>query len=537
MTSLTIVSFDWAVFVVYIVGVFGFGIYMSRRDKGAQDYYQAGRQLPWYAIALSLFATNISSGSLVGLAGDGYRVGMAVGTLEWGAVLGLLLLAYVFLPFYRRSGVYTTPEFLEKRYNLTTRILFGTAILLFEMLIFLPFLLYAGGLVVEVMFGIPLTTAVIVIAVFVGVYTTYGGLGAVVWTDVLQGIVMLVGGSLIVLLGLREIGGFGALFTQAEGHMHVCLPADHPDFPFPGTMIGGFFLISVYFWCQNQTIVQRSLGARSLWDAQMGTVAACFIKLVSPFVIVLPGVIAAVLLPDLEKSDQALPALIAEVIPAGLRGIIIAAVAASLMSSADSAINSWATIFTFDFYQRLMNPKASEQQLVRVGRMVTILLLTIAVIRAPMLRENDSILQYLLNALAYISVPVVVVFLIGIFWWRATAIAATITFIGSPFICYMSQYNHQLLRFGSHPMSMVYWIPIATVLSSLLFVGISFLSRAPSFESIEGVLWSHEGALGSQLRGGIGDPGQTARYTFWTDHRCWAVLSLVLLGLTLWVLR
>ena len=202
---------DWAVLTVYLVGVFGFGLYMSRREKTEADFFLAGRRLPWYAIALSLFATHISSGSLIGLAGDGYRVGMAVGTLEWGAILGLFLLAFVFVPYYQKSCVYTMPEFMEKRYNVYVRTLFAGAVLIFEILVNIPFLLYAGGLAMKVIFGIDIIWATIAIALFVGIYTTFGGLSAVVWTDVIQGCFMIVGGIILTLFGLYAIGGFDAI--------------------------------------------------------------------------------------------------------------------------------------------------------------------------------------------------------------------------------------------------------------------------------------------------------------------------------------
>ena len=237
--------FDWLIFASYMAGIFGFGIYMSRREETSADFFLAGRRLPWYAIALSLFSTNISSGSLIGLAGDAYRYGLAVGTLEWGALFGLVLLAFVFLPYYQRRAVYTMPEFMEHRYGVAVRVIFATAVLLFEMLINNPFMFYAGALAIEVMFGIPLVWGVVGIGVFTGLYTTYGGLAAVVWTDVVQAVLMIVGGTVLVLLGLNAVGGVGALMTQAGEKMHVCLPASHPAYPFPATMIGGYFLVTV----------------------------------------------------------------------------------------------------------------------------------------------------------------------------------------------------------------------------------------------------------------------------------------------------
>src|SRR5712691_1937709 len=210
---------------------------MSRRERTSTDFFLAGRRLPWYAIALSLFSTNISTGSLIGLAGDGYRYGLAVGTLEWGAILCLLLLAFVFLPYYQRRRVYTMPEFMEHRYNLPVRLVFSGTVLLFEMCVNKPFMLYAGALAIEVMFGIPLIWGMIGIGLFTVAYTAYGGLGAVVWADVVQAVLMILGATMLVLLGLHHIGGLSALVARAGDKLHVCLPANHPAYPFPATMI------------------------------------------------------------------------------------------------------------------------------------------------------------------------------------------------------------------------------------------------------------------------------------------------------------
>ena len=306
MTPLNTNWIDWSIFGLYILAVFVFGLYMSRKEETAADFFLAGRRLPWYAIALSMFATNISAGSLVGLAGDAYRVGIAVGTLEWGAVLGLFMLTFIFLPYYQRRGVYTLPEFMEQRYNLPVRLIFAVSVLVYEILIYIPFLLLGGAIVIDVMFGIPFLWGLIGIAAFVGAYTILGGLGAVVWTDVIQGSLMIVGGAVVTILGLIEIGGVERLMTEAADKMHVWLPADHPDYPFPGTLIGGYFLVTIYYWCLNQTMVQRALGARTEWDARMGAMVACMIKVILPFILVLPGIC---------QSPRYIPHPVTKVIP------------------------------------------------------------------------------------------------------------------------------------------------------------------------------------------------------------------------------
>lgn len=533
---------DWLVFISYNAIVFSFGIYMSRREETPLDYFLAGRRLPWYAVMLSLFATNISSGSLIGLAGDGFRYGMAVGTLEWGAILCLLMLTFIFLPYYQRHGVYTMPEFMERRYNLAVRTLFSAAVLLFEVIVNIPFIFFAGGLALEVMFGVPLVSGIIAIGVFVGVYTVFGGLSAVIWTDVLQSALMITGGIIVTVLGLHAIGGIDALFTAAADKMHVGLPADHPAYPFPATMIGGYFIISIYYWCQNQTMVQRALGARSHWDSRMGAVAACFIKLILPFILVLPGIIALVLFSDLKEADKALPLLINKVVPTGLSGLLFAAVAAALMSSADSSLNSWSTLFTIDFYHRLIDRHASPRRLILVGRLATVAVLVAVVIRAPMLRGNESILQFLLHGLAYISAPVSVIFLLGIFWRRSTPWAAFLTLLVSPVFCYFSSNLPRFIK-GAGELSITSWLPIATALTALFMVAASLVTRPKPAASLEGFIWSREDTLLMNQavfqkfqEAGDNPLPAAARYRFWMDYRLVGALAFALMVLLIWLL-
>lgn len=545
-------SYNWidlSVFFVYIVVVFCFGIYMSRKEDTAEDFFLAGRRLPWFAVALSLFATNISSGSLIGLAGDAFRDGLAVGILEWGAILGLFILAYIFLPYYQRRRIYTLPEFLEQRYNLAARSIFAIAMLLYEIVVFLPFVLYGGGVVVEEMFGVPFLWGLIGIATFVGIYTIVGGLGAVVWTDVIQGILMIVSGVVVTVLGLVELGGIDAFREKAADKLHVCLAADHERFPFWGTMFGGPFLITVFYWCLNQTIVQRTLGARSEWDARMGTMCACLIKLILPFVIVLPGIIMFALEPGFEPADKALPELIQRVVPTGLSGLLIAAILAALMSSADSSLNSWATIFTHDIYHRLIDPEASPRRLISVGRIAIACLLVVVVVRTTFLSGIQSILQFLLTGAAYMSGPVVVVFLLGVLWSRATSVAAVVTMLLSPVICYACQNMKDICElfgfvgYGFSQSSTVYWLPLAVCFISLLMIVVSLLTEPKSPQALKGLIWSWRDTLtfDSQLfnRRDIETTGEFEKRVIylWKDYRLVGAVAMVLMIVTIWWLR
>ena len=517
---------------------------MSRKEDTSADFFLAGRRLPWFAVAISLFATNISSGSLIGLAGDGYRFGMAVGTLEWMAVISFVLLTFIFLPYYQRRSVYTMPEFMEQRYNVGVRLLFSGTVLTFETMINIPFLLFTGGLAIEVMFGVPLMWAIVAIGIFVGVYTVWGGLGAVVWTDVVQGCLMILGSTLVTLYGLQAIGGIGPLMTLASEKMHVVLPSDHPAYPFPATMLGGFTVLGVYYSCLNQTMVQRVLGARTEWDARMGSMAACYIKLMLPFVIVLPGIITFVLFPNLEEPDKALPLLINSVVPAGLSGLVLAAVVASLMSSADSSLNAWATLFVYDFYHRLIDKKAHAKRLILVGRSAIVLVLVAAAMRAPMLRGNESIVQYFLNGLAYIAGPISVISMVGIFWRRATSTAALVTLITAPGVCYLAQHMKAIIGWGPDVMTMVHWLPIAVAGSLLVMIVVSLYTKPKEPTLLEGLIWSAEDTLmfGSHLmrrrdQEGIGSAVGASRLYIWKDYRVVGSVALVLMVAMVWYFR
>ena len=520
---------DWIVFGIYLASVFAFGLYMSRREESSSDFFLAGRGLPWYAIALSLFASNISSGSLVALAGDAYRFGMAVSTLEWGAIVCLSLLVFVFLPYYRSSFVFTTPEFLEKRYGPTARMLFATSAIAVELWVYMPYMFYAGGLFLESLFGLPFAWSVIGIAVFVGIYTTIGGLGAVVWTDVIQGVLMIAGGLTVTALALAEIGGWTAFCEQVpEEHMSVCLPGDHPAYPFPATMIGGYLMVSIYYWCQNQTIVQRTLAARSEWDSRMAAVGACFVKLLLPFVLVLPGVLAVVLLPNLgtgAEADKVLPKLIETVVPTGLMGLIMAAMIASLMSSADSGLNSLATIITNDFYHRWLDKSATESRLILVGRIASVAVLICAVTRALTMQKNESLMQFLQVGLAYVAAPIIVVFLGGLFWRGATSVGAVATLLAAPLVCFFSQHGQEKIATW-WPTHMVYWLPIAVGILATLLVAVSLCTQRKSAADLEGLIWTRKTALAkSEHHSGI------------KDYRLWAVLALALMAAQIWWLR
>ena len=391
----------------------------------------------------------------------------------------------------------------------------------------------------------PLIWSLVGIALFVGAYTTWGGLGAVVWTDVIQGCFMVVSGVIVTIFGLRAIGGIDVLMAEAGEKIHVALPMDHPEYPFPATFLGGYFLIGIYYWCQNQTIVQRTLGARTEWNARMGTMVACFIKLITPFILCLPGVIAFILFPKLDVPDQALPLLVSKVVPIGLSGLVIAAIMAALMSSADSTVNSWGTLLTYDIYHRLIDKKASSKRLILVGRLATIFLLTFAVWRSPTLRDNPSVLQFLLNGLAYITTPIIVLSLVGVFWRRATQTAAVVTILTAPRQLLSGSEPTSYDRLGTASDLHFYWLPVAVTISVLVMITVSSFTRPKDSAALAGLIWARQDTLafGRHLfrpRYQASEEGTTTteeRLRSWKDYRLVGALALIILAVLMWVFR
>ena len=341
---------DYAIVVAYFIGVVAHGIYVSRKQSGgSEDYFLAGRSLPWYLIGFSLFASNMSGSSFVGLMGGAYANGVVIFNYEWTAALVLILFAIFILPSYLRAKISTVPGFLEERYDVRSRRAFSLFTILAIMFIDTAGALYAGGLVISNVTGyLNLWAAVAVLALVAGIYTILGGLSAVVVTDTVQAILLIIGAAALFWIGLDEIGGWEELFTGTPEDMtHMILPADDDFLPWTGLL--GVILLGFYYWTINQFVVQRTLGAKDLKEGQIGAIFAGFLKLPNIFLMVLPGVIALKLYPDLETPDLAFPTLAFELMPIGVRGLIMAALIAAIMSSLDSALNSASTLVVKDF--------------------------------------------------------------------------------------------------------------------------------------------------------------------------------------------
>ncbi len=418
-------SVDILVFVGYFVVVAAIAVLVSRREREAADYFLAGRSLSWWLIGMSLIASNISTEHFVGMAGSGVDFGLAIASYEWMAAVTLVIVARWFLPRLLELGVTTMPEYLERRFDARARGWLAVYMLLAYVFVAMATVLYAGGLALQTLFGLRLGWGILILAGFAGAYTAYGGLKAVVWTDLLQGSMLLVGGAITTFFALRAVGGWGRLVERAGDKFHMVLPLDHPELPWFAIFFGGLWIANLFYWGCNQFITQRALGARDIRQGRFGVLFAAYLKLAIPFIIVIPGIAASVLFAgELERSDMAYPLLIERLLPAGLTGLMFAALLAAIMSSLDSMANAAATIFTVDLYQRHLRPGAGERRLIGVGRASTAAFLGLAACWAPFLASFERVFSYIQEFWGLITPGVAVVFLAGLFWRGATAPAA-----------------------------------------------------------------------------------------------------------------
>jgi SSS family solute:Na+ symporter len=418
---------DVASFCLFIAVVIGVSLYASRKEESGEDYFLAGRRLTWWLIGFSLIASNISTEHFVGMAGRGYDIGLAIASYEWMAAVTLVLVAFFFLPHFLRSGIYTMPEFLEYRFDVVTRTIMATFMMLAYVLVALATVLYSGALALEAVFGVDATLGIWLIGIRAGMYTVYGGLKAVVWSDLLQGIALILGGLLVTALGFRAVGGVGPFVELAGDKLHTVLPWNHPEMPWVAVFIGGLWIPNLFYWGLNQFITQRTLGARSLRDGQRGIVLAAALKLLIPFIIVFPGIMAAELYGgSIANPDQAYPVMIREILPVGLTGLMFAALFGAVMSTLDSLLNSAATIFTIDIYQRhLRRGEADPARLVRVGRVATAVLVIVGCSWAPLVARAGSVFQYIQMFWGFISPGIVASFAFGLFWKKTPPLAAS----------------------------------------------------------------------------------------------------------------
>lgn len=431
---MTLSPIDILTFVGFFGVVIGVSLYQSRKEASTADYFLAGRSLGFGLIGFSLIASNISTEHFVGMAGQGFgRIGLAVASYEWMAAVSLVIVGLFLLPRFLRSGIYTIPEFLEYRYNATARTIMAIFMMIMYVAVALASILYSGAIGLSTIFDTNLTLGVWLIGIVAGAYTIYGGLKAVVWTDLFQGAALLIGGAVVMVLGFNAVGGPSAFFEANADKLHVILPADDPDIPWTALVLG-LWIPNLFYWGLNQFIVQRTLGAKSLRDGQLGIMLAAGIKLFIPFIIIIPGIMAFQLYADqITTADQAYPTLIREILPVGLRGIMFAALFGAVLSSLDSMLNSASTIFTMDLYKRHLSPNAETATLVRVGRYATAVFVLVACLIAPLLGNPGfgGIFTYIQMFQGFISPGIVIVFLFGLVVRRAPPAAAVAALLGN----------------------------------------------------------------------------------------------------------
>jgi SSS family solute:Na+ symporter len=490
-------TLDWLVLGLYFALLLGVAIWVIRqRQRDTTDYFLAGRNVGWFVIGASIFASNIGSEHLVGLAGAGHSTGVVFGHYEIHAYL-ILLLGWVFVPYYIRSGVFTMPEFLEKRFNSGARWFLSIVSLVGYVLTKVSVTIYAGGVVFETLLGIDFWTGALTTVVLTGIYTVLGGLRAVVYTEVVQTIVLLLGASAVTFYGLSEIGGWSNLRDIAGSeHFNMWKPIDDPRFPWPALLFGTP-IVGFWYWCTDQYIVQRVLAAKNISIARRGAIFGAYLKLMPIFLFMIPGIIAFALQKsgrlELGASDQALPALVMTLLPAGLRGLVAGGLLAALMSSLASLFNSCSTLFTKDIYEKL-RPDTSEKKLVRVGRLATGAVVLLGILWIPLMsRISGQLYEYLQSVQAYIAPPIAATFLLGVFFRRINGKGALAALVGG-FLLGMLRLVLELNK--THlsgfwrayaEMNFLYFCIALFVACVLILTLVSLLSERPPLEKVEGL--------------------------------------------------
>ncbi len=449
MAALTVL--DLIAFVAFLAIVVGVSLYASRKEKSSEDYFLAGRSLTWWLIGFSLIASNISTEQFVGMSGSAYgRVGMAIASYEWMAAVVLVLVGWFLLPRFLKAGIYTMPQFLEYRYNATTRAIMAAFLMIAYVVVAMATVLYSGAIAINAIFNIPdyfhqhlglpqesahlwaTIAGIWFIGLIAGVYTIYGGLKAVVWSDLIQGAALIAGATVITIIGFRLIGdgsffdGIASFRETNADKLHTVLPWNDPELPWVAVFIGGMWIPHTFYWGLNQFITQRTLGAKSLAEGQKGILFAALLKIFMPLVIVLPGIMAYQLYGgQIANPDEAYPHMINQILPPSLRGIMLAALFGAVMSSFNSMLNSASTILTIDLYQRHVNADASQKRIVRFGRFATAAFVIIACLWAPIISRFEGVFTYIQMVWGFITPGIVAAFIVGLIVKRTPPLAAS----------------------------------------------------------------------------------------------------------------
>ena len=496
---------DLAVFAAYMLITVGLGFWVARKGKKtAQGYFLGNKTIPWFVIGSSMVAADISSEQFISNVGGAYKHGIVLATGDWNAWIIYSLLILIFLPYYVRTGLYTMPEFLERRYNAACRYIFAIASIAGFVAAINAGALYSGGIMLDSFFGDDLArmlpritiggstvSAVVMYIVFfavtTGLYTIYGGLKSAAWTDFMQIIILLFAGFLVPVLALRHAGDLSGFIQEHPEHFQVFKPVTHPVFPFTG-LFTGFLSVGIWYSCTSQHMVQRVLAAKDEWNARVGVVCAGFLHVILPFFFIVPGIVALKMFPNLPRPDQAYLLLVKELIPTGLKGLLLAGMAAALMGHVATVLNSAATIVTIDLYKRLTRREVSDRDQVRFGRWAGVVVLAASIWIAITFTNNPDrpLFEKIQTVFFFIAPPFAVVFTLGILWRRANATAAVWTIVtGFVFSWVLTQfevlgryntYNHRALA--------------AWVLCMGVMIAVSGVTAPPPPEKVEGIIWN-----------------------------------------------
>jgi SSS family solute:Na+ symporter len=498
--SLNISTIDFLIILFYILIVLSIGFYFRKRNRSSEEYFLAGRNIGWVAIGASLFATNISSEHFLGLAGTGSKSGLAVGQFEWLACLILLLLGWVFTPFYLKSGVYTMPEFLERRYNTASRYYLSIISIIGYVLTKISISLYAGGILLNATIGLDMYTAAVVIVLITGLYTVIGGLSAVIYTDLVQTIILIGGSVALTLIGLDRAGGWNNLVANTPADFwSVFKPLSDPDFPWTGIIFGAPIL-GIWYWCTDQYIVQRVLSAKNLSHAQSGTIFAGFLKILPVFILVLPGIIAFYISGGTVSGDKAYAWLVTNLLPSGLKGLVIAGLLAALMSSLSAMFNSTSTLLTIDIYKKF-RPNSDEKSTVAFGRIATGAMVLLGLLWIPFisLLSDERMYVYLQSVQAYISPPIAACFLFGIFWKRVNgkgAVASLLTglVLGAfrliiEILNKVEPLSNEFLKYAAS-VNFLHFAIFLFIVTSAVLVFVSLATEKPDENKLTGIIYN-----------------------------------------------
>ncbi|HEY1379594.1 MAG TPA: sodium/solute symporter [Gemmataceae bacterium] len=531
-TAIPLNGLDLAVFAAYMVAAVALGFLVSRRGRtSSKAYFLGGKTLPWYVVATSMVAADVSAEHFIANAGAAYKYGIVPATGSWNTWIIYSLFIWIFLPYYVRTGLYTVPQFLERRYNTACRYVFSGSLIAGYVGAIIAGTLFAGGVALESMLGLPVASGIVFFGVVTGAYTIYGGLRAAAWTDFMQVVVLAAGGVLVPVLGLYHAGGFHTLVREYPDKFQVFLPVNHDQFPVAGVFTG-FLTVGLWYSCTSQHVVQRVLAAKDEYNARMGVVGAGFLHIVTPFFFTVPGIIAFALYRALPRPDASYLTLVQNLIPTGLRGLILAAMAAALMSNLSSVLNSASTLVTIDFYRKLVRPDASEKQQVRFGQASgAVILLVGMAIALYYTTRKETLFILVQQVFFFIAPPFAVVFTLGLLWRRATAPAAMATVVlGFAVTAFLTFYLFPAVE-ALRPYNNRYYRALAAwVFCMGVMIVTSLLTDPPPREKTDGIIWSARYAALPE--------DQRKKYSGWEDWRLWWLLFvgtvLVIYGFFVW---